>query len=123
MKDIKHLDKVIFTDEYYGIQYWIIQYGVRTSQFETKWYCAYVQPPEDKLDLDVDELEVHGGITFDGEHRLLDDEYVWGWDYNHSMDYVPKDDFYKTKLGLKPVEEVIDIISEDCQEFIQKYLL
>ena len=122
-KDDRDLNYLIFTDEYCGIQFWIMQRGFHGLDHDLIWYCAYVKPPEDKLDLDVNELEVHGGITYRGGLRPHIEDYVWGWDYHHSFDIVDFPDHLATRLQIKPIKEVIDIVSEDCQDFIRQYLL
>lgn len=112
----ERIDRVIFEDEYFGVRFKIKEYGLIDidNDYDCRWYCAYVQVPKDKLHLDTDELEVHGGITYNKKD-------IWGWDYNHGYDM--SDTLFKTKLQLKPIEYVIDFISMECQEFIRRYLI
>ena len=115
--------RIILEDEYTGIKYWIVENGLYTEDgnYDMKWYCAYVLPPHHLKDMDTDELEVHGGITWNGFLNIIGLE-VWGWDYNHCYDMVDGEVF-KTKLQSKPIEEVVDIIASECQEFIRRYLI
>lgn len=117
MSKEKHIDQVVFEDEYCGVNYWIKQYGLYTEdgEYDYRWYCAYVKVPKKYLKLDTDELEVHGGITYNRDD-------VWGWDYNHYYD-MDVDNGLKNKYQSKPIEEVVDIIASECQEFIRRYLI
>lgn len=68
--------------------------GTRT----TGHYCAYVEVPKDLAGWFEDEVPVHGGVTWGGDHGTgHTDEYpdgtkcaegceVLGWDYNHLTD-------------------------------------
>lgn len=118
MSKEKRIDQVVFEDEYCGVNYWIKQYGYYTEdgKYDMRWYCAYVKVPKKKyLRWDTDVLEVHGGITYNRNG-------VWGWDYNHSWD-VDFDNGMKNKYQSKPIEEVVDIIASECQEFIRRYFI
>lgn len=117
MSKEKHIDQIVFEDMYCGVHYWIKQYGLYTEdgQHDYRWYCCYVEVPKKKLKLKVEDLEVHGGITFNHDG-------VWGWDYNHYMD-LDLEHPLKTKFQSRPIEEVVDIIASDCQEFIRRYLI
>jgi hypothetical protein len=108
-----------------------VENGVHTDDglYNITWYCAYVKPPFTKrLEYmnKLDELEVHGGITFNGKMDIIGNHHIWGWDYNHYEDMADTDilqDMLQTKLQLKPISEVRDIISKDCREFIRRYLV
>ena len=49
----------------------------------TDWYCGYVRFKHD-LQIDVDEVEVHGGVTF--FERYDNGTVVYGFDCNHMGD-------------------------------------
>lgn len=123
MSNEKRLHRVILEDEYFGIKYWIVENGLYTDDghYDMKWYCAYVQPPHHLKNINTDDLRVHGGITWNGFLNLIGLE-VWGWDYNHCYD-MEEDNIFKTKFQSKPIEEVVDIIASECQEFIRRYLI
>lgn len=69
--------------------------GTRT----TGHYCAYIEVPKDLAGWFEDEVPVHGGVTWGGDHGTgHTDEYpdgtkcaegceVLGWDYHHLTDY------------------------------------
>lgn len=113
----KHIDQVVFEDEYCGVNYWIKQYGHYTEdgQYDYRWFCAYVSVPKKKRKLKVEDLEVHGGITYNTKD-------VWGWDYNHYYD-IDMTNGMKNKYQLMSIDLVIDIIASECQEFIRRYLI
>lgn len=114
----KAIDRVVFEDEYCGINYWIKEYGYYTEdgKYDMRWFCAYVSVPKKfRKKYDTRDLDVHGGITYNiGE--------IWGWDYNHCDD-VDFDNGLKNKFQSKPIEEVVDIIASECQEFIRRYFV
>ncbi len=128
MSKENRIHRVVFEDNYCGVKYWIVENGYYTDDgsYDMRWYCAYVKPPltkkikyKDKLD----DLEVHGGITFDGDLSIIKGcRYVWGWDYNHAYDCL-EETLFKTKFQMMEQNEVIDIIQNDCQEFIRRYLI
>lgn len=121
-----HIHKLINNGEHQGVKFWIVKNGIRNDEigFNYVWYCAYVEPPKDKLKtLDVKELAVHGGINWNGYMDLCGKRRVWGWDYNHSFDLDFKDGQLKNKFQKIHEFEVIDRISNECREFIGRYLV
>ena len=114
--------ELVHSGEYQGIKFYIMKYGFKTEEFDYHWYCGYVEPPKDKLTLNISELEVHGGITFDGYRQDMSKNRIWGWDYNHCED-IDYENKLKNKFQFKSKEEVVNIISKDCQEFIRRYLV
>lgn len=50
--------------------------------------CGYVVFPEGK-DLDIDLLEVHGGVTYSDYNSLCDNKYCIGFDCAHYSDWSP----------------------------------
>lgn len=126
MSKEQYVHKLINNGEYQGVKFWIVKNGIRSEDisFDYTWYCAYVEPPKDKLKtLKVDDLEVHGGITLNGYLDLCGKRRVWGWDYNHHIDTDFTDGQLKNKFQKIHEFEVIDIISNDCREFIGRYLV
>ena len=89
--------------EYKGRKYFIISYGA--------YPCAYVENKENYDYDDLENLNVHGGVTFNGSKE---NTHVIGWDYGHCCDYVsylPNVDGKKwTTSEIK--EEVFDVIDQ-----------
>ena len=78
--------EVLYKDTYRGYNYFIINYGTHP--------CAYVEIPKNhsyfkKSYMDIEDIEVHGGLTFSSDKLLLlDNSWFIGWDYAHYGDYV-----------------------------------
>lgn len=54
--------------------------------------CAYIGIKEkfikdDAPDDDSLYFDCHGGVTFNGKYKGIDDYLLWGWDYAHLGDY------------------------------------
>lgn len=70
------------------------EYGICILNISGGHPCAYIRFPgiEDIPDYDhvgvLGDVCPHGGFTFYGRHRIIDDNKLWlGWDYGHSGDY------------------------------------
>lgn len=56
--------------------------------------CAYIQVPEDMVNIAFELLPVHGGCSYEDNHyptsKIVSEGYKWiGWDYGHLCDYTP----------------------------------
>ena len=115
--------KIIKKGRVHGFKYYIVEHHLYTVGF--KWYCCYVGIPDFiKSQVDPDECEVHGGITFKGYHDRIafGTRFLWGWDYNHFDDMV-LDDCFKTKLQILDEETRLNILYGDVVKFIERNLL
>lgn len=104
---------LLHKDTYRGFNYWIISYGTHP--------CAYVEIPKNhsyfkKSYMDIEDIEVHGGLTFSSDKLLLlDNSWFIGWDYAHYGDYVG---FF----GINDEEKkwTTEEINEECKNVINQ---
>lgn len=108
--------------EYKNHKYYIVKRNASTydEQIVMEWYCAYVEVDRNYFK-DLDELDVHGGITFSGE--IDGHGYVIGWDYNHSVDL----DFDNANFPFGSNKWInnkdgIKLIEQEIKDFIERYL-
>lgn len=69
--------EILDQGEYKGRKYFIISYGT--------YPCAYIENKENYTCNDLKNLNVHGGISFEGSKENTN---VIGWDYGHCCDFV-----------------------------------
>lgn len=108
------LREVLAEGKYNGLEYKIISFHSHP--------CAYICIPSGKK-INVDNIECHGGITYDSDELLVDDWKTikghWiGWDYSHVGDYyalLPRagGKQWKTEEILNEVKEIINQINEE----------
>ncbi len=130
--------EILMNGNYCGVPFWVISYGTHP--------CVYVDVTAFGKSLDVNEIDCHGGITYD-EHDLrgVYDESMTdfidgsrrfiGWDYAHGGDYYGGDSIsehghkYTTDEMVDDAVEVIDqlhtmkigITEEDRTELIKEF--
>ena len=99
---------VLFYGEMYGLKCAIINYGTHP--------CSYINIEGtfyDSFGYDSIPLNVHGGLTFEGE--LFGTDGWVGWDYNQMNDYNP----FK-QCGKKwSTEELIQELRKACKQYAQ----
>ena len=89
--------------------------------YNDMWYCAYVEIPIHhpfyNVSYDDIPIDVHGGVTFAGNHRMCHDHYCIGWDYHHVGDYNP---FFTTFFN-EPVHHwTVNEIETECIDVINQ---
>lgn len=106
---------------------YIIDRGIyRGHEYVIRWNrthpCAYVRPKHGLDDEQLDNIPVHGGITFCGNwlaftnHEIFDGSRIFiGWDYAHAGDYWAS--FFRdcyNKMGLKKYtyEEIMEDVKK-----------
>lgn len=104
--------EVLFTGFYKSIRFYILNLGTHPT--------AYI---DHKIDFDKNEVECHGGVTFNENHLRIENNEVIegnfiGWDYAHFGDFVAYvDDNSKkwtTEEIFEEVKKVIDgVINHD----------
>lgn len=137
--------EIVESGEYLGFKYLVVKYG-DNEQKEKKLklglkrrdyfhYCCYIENKLNKNqnDEDLQEIVVHGGITFEGERDFLtqDNMRFIGWDYQHGkfdFDEQQKDgllthrsDYKRNKKGLLVEYEMEDFV-KDCKDAIEQYI-
>lgn len=102
------LNDILFEGELHGIKCAIISYGTHP--------CSYINIEGtfyDAFGYDSIPLNVHGGLTFEGE--LFGTDGWVGWDYNQMNDYNP----FK-QCGKKwSTEELIQELRKACKQYAQ----
>jgi hypothetical protein len=108
--------EVLATGYCFGLLYYIMNLGLYPT--------AYIKLPNN-FNIDENEIEVHGGITYSEDHlwisenQKLDGKFV-GWDYAHYGDY----DGYKELVSKKfrtggkrwTTEEIYKEVREACYQ-------
>lgn len=86
MKEMKYQEEpkreILSTGYSKGLLYFIMNLGIHPT--------AYVKIPKN-YEIDINNIEVHGGITYEENHLWVDNDKVEGhfigWDYCHYGDY------------------------------------
>lgn len=115
--------EIVKRGTYEGYEYFIVFVG-------QMWYCAYVILPDGNKYYGVEDyysipIEVHGGLTFADNHRLVDGQWCIGWDYAHLGDYIAtfgdyRDDLMTDGFGMPPHRWSPDEIEYDCKDVIDQ---
>ena len=112
----KRKREVLATGYCFGLLYFILNLGTHPT--------AYIKLP-DNLEIDKDEIDVHGGITYSEDYLFINDivgeihgKFI-GWDYAHYNDFVgyytPNDDaLYMLKRWT--TEEIYKEVREVCYQ-------
>ena len=111
--------EILSTGYCFGLLYFILNLGLHPT--------AYIKIPNN-LDIDDNDIDVHGGITYTGDHlwinenEKLDGKFI-GWDYAHYGDYAGYEEKLPKELqtgGKKwTAEEIYKEVREACYQ-IQK---
>lgn len=112
----------VTTDKYKGYQYYILTMGTHPT--------AYVNVPKEskyygKFYLDIDDIVVHGGLTYSDDNLRTNEgrfEGGWyiGWDYNHWGDF----NVLLLHFGSSHCEKkwTVEEITEDCRSVIDQII-
>lgn len=90
------------------------------------WFCGYVVIPEthplhrveydDTYNSNMD-IEVHGGLTYSGDHILKSREWCLGFDCNHFMDTPDvQDEAYTKNEVIKMIEQLITFEAKEFEK-------
>lgn len=80
MKGNPEWHEILDEGKYRGYDYRIISHGTHP--------CAYIAIDNIANYPDnIDEIDVHGGFTFDSQHPYFNNRWCIGWDYAHDTDY------------------------------------
>lgn len=111
--------EILSTGYCFGLLYFIMNLGIHPT--------AYIKVPN-KLDIDEDDIDVHGGITYSNdclwinENEKIEGHFI-GWDYGHYGDYggyeelLPKE--FKTDGKKWTTKEIYEEVRHACYQ-IQK---
>lgn len=98
-----------------GFKYYIFNYGTHP--------CCYIEIPKEhsffgKDYNELQDIEVHGGITFSADHLNTIDEtgtkWYIGWDYAHIGDYQPYYEKYELEGHKYTTEELKQDVYDLC---------
>lgn len=119
-EDLK-IPMLVNAGKYKGYSYYILTMGTHPT--------AYVNVPKKskyygKFYLDIDDIVVHGGLTY-SDDRLCIKEGVFegwfiGWDYNHWGDF----NILLSRFGSSRYEKMwtVEEITEDCHSVIDQII-
>lgn len=120
----KEIKPGLKTGIYRGYQIYIRHINdVFVSSFPYGYYCGYVVLPFShsfygKYWLELDDIDVHGGITFSGVlHDISHVNYLLGFDCGHAGDDINvQDEEYTLKECMKLVDQLIEVDAKEYRE-------
>ena len=108
--------------EHNGYEYFVLSFGTHP--------CAYIKLHDDDSADKAENLDVHGGVTYNRDYLRLNDERIEGkiigWDYAHWNDYMGWDAYmgndYSLYAGCQGHIHTTKEMIEDCIDAIDKWI-
>lgn len=118
LEDLK-IPMLVTTGIYKGYSYYILTMGTHPTAYieipkESRYYAKFYD--------DIDDIDVHGGLTY-SDKRLYTDKGIFegwfiGWDYNHYDDF----NLLLSKYGHAGKMWTVHEIVEECQRVIDQII-